>query len=219
MDLIIPLIIGILSGSAILATALFIKRKANYGIGQERKELKISLAGLDQDLQSLTKESEKLISRKQLEGIRKRRSTLLQEMDVARGLVLELEDKLRNSQKTIKEREDAQTKLKAVKVGEENRVAEIITTYEALNGESISLEKKLAESMKQLDSLMGEVQLTDKQKESLSKLSGVLSSAGERMRDLITEYDTISKKILELQQQYLDLEDEYKRLVEQQLSA
>ena len=219
MNIVLAVIIGILSGAAALAVAFFIKRKANYGIGQERKELKITLAGIDQDLQSLTKESEKLISRKQLEGIRKRRLALSQEMDTARNLAVELEGKMRAAQKSIKEREAAQSRLKAVEVGEENKIAEIITTYEALNGESIDLERKLAESMKQLDSLEGEAQLTEKQKEALTKLSEVLSSAGERMRELITEYDTINKRILELQQQYLDLEDEFKRLVEQQLSS
>ncbi len=219
MNILLAVILGILSGAAALSVAFFIKRKANYGIGQERKELKITLAGIDQDLQSLTKESEKLISRKQLEGIRKRRLALSQEMDTARNLAVELEEKVRAAQRSIKERESAQSKLKAVKVGEENKIAEIITTYEALNGESIDLERKLAESMKQLDSLEGEAQLTEKQKEALAKLSEVLSSAGERMRELITEYDTINKRILELQQQYLDLEDEFKRLVEQQLSS
>lgn len=219
MNILLAVILGILSGAAALSVAFFIKRKANYGIGQERKELKITLAGIDQDLQSLTKESEKLISRKQLEGIRKRRLALSQEMDTARNLAVELEEKVRAAQRSIKEREATQSKLKAVKVGEENKIAEIITTYEALNGESIDLERKLAESMKQLDSLEGEAQLTEKQKEALAKLSEVLSSAGERMRELITEYDTINKRILELQQQYLDLEDEFKRLVEQQLSS
>jgi chromosome segregation ATPase len=219
MNIIMAVIVGILSGSAALAVAFFIKRKANYGIGQERKDLKISLAGIDQDLLSLTKESEKLISRRQLEGIRKRRLTLSQEMDTAKNLAIEIEEKVRAAQKAIKEKESSQSKLKAVKVGEENKIAEIITTYEALNGESIDLERKLAESMKQLDSLEGEAQLTEKQKEALAKLSEVLSSAGERMRELITEYDTINKRILELQQQYLDLEDEFKRLVEQQLSS
>jgi chromosome segregation ATPase len=219
MDILLAITLGLLSSAAIVGFLFFIKMKANAGLGQEKKDLKLTLAGLDQDLLSLTKESEQLISKQQLESIRQRRQELVEQMTEAKGLLKELDAKLKTSQQAVKHSESEQAKLKAVKVGDENKIAEIITTYESLNGLSIALEKKLAESMQQLDSLESEVQMTDKQRESLKKISSALSGAGERMRELITEYDTINKKLIELQQNYLDLEDEYKRLVEQQLSA
>lgn len=219
MDILLAITLGLLSSAAIVGFLFFIKMKANAGLGQEKKDLKLTLAGLDQDLLSLTKESEQLISKQQLESIRQRRQELVEQMTEAKSLLKELDAKLKTSQQAVKHSESEQAKLKAVKVGDENKIAEIITTYESLNGLSIALEKKLAESMQQLDSLESEVQMTDKQRESLKKISSALSGAGERMRELITEYDTINKKLIELQQNYLDLEDEYKRLVEQQLSA
>jgi chromosome segregation ATPase len=219
MDILLAITLGLLSAAAIGGFVFYIKMKANAGLGQEKKDLKLTLAGLDQDLISLTKDSEQLISKQQLESIRNRRQELVTQMTEAKSLLKELDSKLKSSQQAVKQSEVEQAKLKAVKVGDENKIAEIITTYESLNGASIALEKKLAESMLQLDTLESEVQMTEKQRESLKKISSALSGAGERMRELITEYDTINKKLIELQQNYLDLEDEYKRLVEQQLSA
>ena len=219
MDILLAITLGLLSAAAIGGFVFYIKMKANAGLGQEKKDLKLTLAGLDQDLISLTKDSEQLISKQQLESIRNRRQELVTQMTEAKSLLKELDSKLKSSQQAVKQSEVEQAKLKAVKVGDENKIAEIITTYESLNGASIALEKKLAESMHQLDTLESEVQMTEKQRESLKKISSALSGAGERMRELITEYDTINKKLIELQQNYLDLEDEYKRLVEQQLSA
>ena len=81
----------------------------------------------------------------------------------------------------------------------------------------MQLEQQLANSMKNLDQLMNDVQLSETQRALLDDLSSALSGAGERMRDLLTEYNTVHERLELLQQQHRDLEDEYTRLVEQQL--
>lgn len=219
MNTISFIILLALSAATILGFIFLIKSKANSGIGQERKELKQTLAQLDEDLNVLGKQSGQLISKKQLEGIREKRSKLAEQVTEARALLIDLEAKLKATQDSVKDKEEKQQALKAAKIEEENKLADVVASYEVLSGESVKLEKNLAESMKQLDSLESEVQMTDKQKDALHKLSSVLSGAGERMRELITEYEAIHQKVIELQKQYIDLEDEYKRLVEQQISS
>jgi chromosome segregation ATPase len=219
MDMISFIILSIISAATIIGFIFLIKSKTNSGIGQERKELKQTLAQLDEDLNVLGKQSNQLISKKQLEGIREKRAKLAEQVTEARALLIDLEAKLKSTQDSVKEKEEKQQALKAAKIEEENKLADVVASYEVLSGESVKLEKNLAESMRQLDSLENEVQMTDKQKDALHKLSAVLSGAGERMRELITEYEAVHQKVVELQKQYVDLEDEYKRLVEQQISS
>lgn len=219
MDIISFVILVAISATTIIGFIFLVKSKANSGIGQERKELKQTLAQLDEDLNVLSKQSEQLISKKQLEGIREKRAKLADQVTEARALLIDLEAKLKTTQDSVKEKEEKQQALKASKLEEESKLADIVASYEVLSGESVKLEKKLAESMQQLDSLENEVQMTEKQKDALHKLSSVLSGAGERMRELITEYEAVHQKVVELQKQYVDLEDEYKRLVEQQISS
>ena len=71
--------------------------------------------------------------------------------------------------------------------------------------------------MKNLESILGEVTLTDDQKAELDKLNDALSSAGENMRTLITEYESVNERLKMLREQHEDLEEEYTKLVEQQL--
>ncbi|RIL09567.1 MAG: hypothetical protein DCC75_06225 [Proteobacteria bacterium] len=71
--------------------------------------------------------------------------------------------------------------------------------------------------MKSLDTLTADLQLTPDQKGAFDDLSNGLTAASARLRDLLTEYNTLNERLVNLQQQHLDLEEEYTRLVEQQL--
>ena len=89
--------------------------------------------------------------------------------------------------------------------------------YDSCASESVALEQRLAQSLKNLDSIIDQLQLTQAQKASLTDLSNAATSAGGRLRDLITEYETLNERLKTLTQQHQDLEEEYTKLVEQQL--
>jgi predicted nuclease with TOPRIM domain len=65
--------------------------------------------------------------------------------------------------------------------------------------------------------MLSELQLTLDQRAVLEELNNALISAGSRLRELLTEYSSVNQRIQALQQQLKDLEDEYTKLVEQQL--
>jgi predicted nuclease with TOPRIM domain len=71
--------------------------------------------------------------------------------------------------------------------------------------------------MKSLDAILSELNLTQDQRKHLSDLSETLTSAGGRLRELLTEYQTVKERLDMLTQQHADLEEEYTKLVEQQL--
>ena len=61
------------------------------------------------------------------------------------------------------------------------------------------------------------IELTAEQQQVLEELSNTLTEAGSRMRDLLTDYAMVKERLDGLNGQHHDLEEEYTRLVEQQL--
>jgi predicted nuclease with TOPRIM domain len=59
--------------------------------------------------------------------------------------------------------------------------------------------------------------MTQSQREMFLGLQSTVEEAGARLRDLLMEYQTVNERLNMLRQQHSDLEEEYTRLVEQQL--
>ncbi|MCB0338546.1 MAG: hypothetical protein KDD53_03030, partial [Bdellovibrionales bacterium] len=76
-----------------------------------------------------------------------------------------------------------------------------------------------AESLKELDAIMDELEMTQVQRDIMQSLSNALEASSARMRDLIFEYQQVNERLEQLKAQHLDLEDEYTKLVEQQLGG
>lgn len=129
----------------------------------------------------------------------------------------QVEETLDKAQKMVEEKETSQQDLKTMKEEDEKKLNDLLTNYEEMAQEAMSLEQKLAQSMKDLELLMSEIELTADQKSALEQLSESLLQAGGRLRDLITEYEAVKERLEALKQQHKDLEEEYTRLVEQQL--
>jgi chromosome segregation ATPase len=139
------------------------------------------------------------------------------DLEREKGTLREIETKLDVAQKQVGEKETAQQEVKSAKVEDESKLSELLTRHQDLSNEAISLEQKLAQSLKNLDAIMDEVELTQDQRAILQELSSALTAAGSRLRDLISEYGGVNERLDALRQQHLDLEDEYTKLVEQQL--
>ena len=81
------------------------------------------------------------------------------------------------------------------------------------------MSRKLALSLKNLEELLAGTDLTPQERDIVSEFNESLVSAGARLRDLMTEYQVVKERLEGLQGQFKDLEDEYTRLVEQQLGV
>ena len=128
-----------------------------------------------------------------------------------------IESKLAQAQKQIEEKEAYHQDLKTAKADEESKLKALLERYSTLSSEAIALEQQVAQSMKDLDSLMSTASLSPEQKAVFTSLSENLEAAGNRLRDLITEYETVHGRLKTLSDQLADLENEYTRLIEQQL--
>jgi hypothetical protein len=130
-----------------------------------------------------------------------------------------LEQKLQGAQTDVVNREAAHQELKTAKREDEVILQEVVANYHDISTESVSLERRLADSLKTIDKMTSEVALTADQKAVFEALSTALTTASTQLRDVIVAYQNVYERLAALQGQYTDLENEYIKLVELQLSA
>ena len=159
-------------------------------------------------------------------GTAKQNTTLQGELTQARDIfakqqaqLKEIEASLVKAQKAVEEKEAQQQEVKTLKEEDETKLIELLTTFETLSSESITLESELAHTLKNVEEMLSSATLTDQEKEILTEFNEALFSASSRLRDLMTEYGVVKERLEGLQGQFKDLEEEYTRLVEQQLGV
>lgn len=215
--LITSLIVSVICAACAYFATVFLKKAISSGpdpeIGKQLEAINIETVAL----RDLLKFKDSYASKAQYQKI----ETLLQAANAdftkEKATLKEIESKLDNSQKLVSEKETQQQEIKSAKLEDENKLNELLTKHEELSNQAIALEQKLAQSMKNLDNLLNELELTQDQKAVLQDMSNSLTSAGARIRELLTEYNGVNERLQMLKQQHLDLEDEYTKLVEQQL--
>lgn len=213
-------IIGAVISACIVAGALAVIKKKLAGAGGDAAaKTKASIAEQDARLSTALAETANKASKAQLESVISETQDLVANLDAQQKLLKEVEVKLDVAQRDVETKEQAQQETKSSKEEDEIRLQELLSSFGDISSESISLEQQLAQSMRNLDTLISEVPMTDDQKAVLTELSDVLVASGSRLRDLITDHQAVNERLEGLKQQHTDLEDEYTKLVEQQLGA
>jgi chromosome segregation ATPase len=214
---IVALIGGVLGAVAIVIGSASIKKILSRSSGQEIQEIGAKIEEVTGQLTQLGQSSENLASKAQLDTISKMLEDVKSELANENWRLKEIESKLDAAQKTVEGKEAQQQEIKSAREEDEVKVAELLANYEDISGESIALEQQLAQSLKNLDTMMNELILTGDQKALLMELSEALSNSGSRLRDLLTEYEKVHERLEALKMQHTELEEEYTKLVEQQL--
>ena len=215
--LVISIVIAILSAGLIAGGAVVIKKKLSGGQQEQVTALVEKATALNAELAALQSRAKDLISKSQEDSARDQLDQAKTSLASEKENFVVIERKLDSAQKAVEQKEAVQQELKSGKAEDEQKVAELIASFEDISAESVSLEQQLANSMKNLDQIMSEVSLTADQRGVLQELSDTLTSSGARLRDLIMEYQQSNERLQALQTQHQDLEEEYTRLVEQQL--
>ncbi len=206
-----------LSLSAIFFTFRFVTSRTASSVGKEWDELVSRISASSDKLDNLLTYIDSYCSRGQYESISGKLSGLKSELEKERTTLKDLEGRLDSSQQQVEEKETHQQEIKSSKEEDEIKLDELLSSYSDISAESIALEQKLAQSMKNLDSIMKEVTLTEPQRKLLDDLNEALNEAGSNLRDLLMEYETVNERLNMLKEQHDDLEEEYTKLVEQQL--
>ena len=95
----------------------------------------------------------------------------------------------------------------------------MISNYSDISSESVSLERRLADSLKTIDKMTTEVAMSEDQKAVFDALGNALTNASAQLRDVIVAHQNVYERLEALRSQYTDLEAEYIKLVELQLEA
>jgi chromosome segregation ATPase len=211
------IIIGLISAGLIVALGLVIKKKLSGGQTEQIDALVLEVSELDRKIDEIQSQAKDLISKSQADSAQEQLESARTAITAEKSNLTAIERKLDKAQKLVEGKEAIQQELKSGKAEDEQKMAELLAGYADISAESVMLEQQLAASMKNLDQIMTEVDMTVDQRSVLQDLSGALTTAGSRLRDLIMEYQQTNERLQALNIQHKDLEEEYTRLVEQQL--
>lgn len=213
----VAIVLGVLGAAASLGLTFFLRGQLTGGVSKALEDGTAGIDSLHSQFRELIKGSDLLGSKKQLQTLETQRDSESAGLESQRQTLKAIESRLAQAQKQIEEKEAYHQDLKTAKADEETKLKTLLERYSSLSSEAIALEQQVAQSMKDLDSLMSTASLSPEQKAVFTSLSENLEAAGNRLRDLITEYETVNGRLKTLSDQLTDLENEYTRLIEQQL--
>ena len=215
--MIIAIIAAALSALGIFGAFYLLKKQIASSVGAEKESLLSEIPKVVSEIEKKLADASRFASKPQLDFVVQQTQAAQADLAKEKQNLKSIETRLDEAQKNVEQKEAAQQELKSGREDEELLLQDLFAKFEDISAESISLEQRLAHSMKNLDQLLGEVELTSDQRGIFQDLQNALSTAGARLRDLLMEYTTVRDRLQVLQQQHKDLEEEYTRLVEQQL--
>ena len=213
----VSLVLGLVTVAVLAGLLFLLKRRVSGSLGREMELLSQEAGSIGNEIDQLLERSEKYAAKGQLDWLKEQIEAIGMEVEGQRRVLKEFETKLEGAQGQIEAKETSQQELKTSRREDEERLSQLLASFKDISQESIALEQRLAASLKNLDGLMVGMTLTPDQRAVLMELQNVMVSSGGRLRELITEYEAVKNRLEVLRQQHKDLEEEYTRLVEQQL--
>lgn len=212
--------IAIALGALIIFGAIFAAKKLSGGGSSEAiQALTAEAQQLESEIRATMSRGVAFASKAQIDNVENQNREFTENLEKQKALLKEIEQKLETAQKDVETKEGIQQEMKSAKEEDEAKLIEITAKFNNVKSDSISLEQELSSSLKSLDAMMTEVPMTADQRAVFQELSNAITSASSRLRDLITDYQSVNERLDNLKLQHQDLEDEYTKLVEQQLGA
>ena len=202
-----------------LAGLLLGKRLSGGESNEEIAALREEARLLETKIIDLLAAEEDLISNEQLASIRRKAEEYRATVESQRKARVEIEQKLTSAHADVIAREAAHQEMKAEKRDDEVALQSVMSNYSDISTESVSLERRLAESLKTIDKMSAEISMTEDQRAVFEALSSALTNASAQLRDVIVAHQNVYERLEALRSQYTDLEAEYIKLVELQLES
>jgi chromosome segregation ATPase len=209
------LVMSLLGAAAVVFFGARIFHGASRG---DTEALRRESARLDEAIHSAVQLPSTQCSREQLTQLQAQTEEFLQAIETQKQVVTELEQRLESAQREIHTKESAQQALKWSKDDDERRLQEVTSAYESYSKQAGSLEQELAASLQNLDLISTQLTASEEQRAIFQELSLTLTQTSERLRELNLEYQSVHQRLEGLKAQHADLEEEYTKLIEQQLS-
>jgi hypothetical protein len=214
-------VIGTLVLSVVLAGLAYIFgiRSGAKASDQEMMALREEARGLEDKLVETLSDNNRVVSLKQLEDLHLQAQRFMESVEQQKAEVDSIAEKLDSTRSEVRRREEALQDLRSLKEQDEVAIAQSLAAYNDSSTESVGLEQKLAESLRSLDTMSGEIKMNADQQAVFQELSNSLTSASAQLRDVIIDYQNANERLANLNSRFVDLEREYSKLVEQQLAV
>lgn len=214
------LIPALLVSVTVPLTGLLVGKRLSGGDSdQEISRIREEARVLETKIIDLLAGEEQMISKKQLAAIQRKATEYRSTVESQRKARVELEQKLTSAHADVIAREAAHQEMKAEKQDDEVALQSVMSNYSDISTESVSLERRLAESLKTIDKMSTEISMTEDQRAVFEALSNALTNASAQLRDVIVAHQNVYERLEGLRSQYTDLEAEYIKLVELQLES
>jgi chromosome segregation ATPase len=195
-------------------------RRAGVSAGDEdAAQLREESQQLDAKLVETLSEVDSLASKAQVDYLQQQRAELRKSLTEQQQALAQLTSRVDQTRSDVQSRETEQQELRAMKVEDEEAINRTLTSYNEFSAESLSLEQKLAESLRTLDAMTSEIKMTTDQQAVFAELSNALTQASAQLRDVIIDHQSANDRLANLASRFADLENEYSKLVEQQLAG
>lgn len=174
---------------------------------------------IDAEITEMIPDFSKIISQEALRAFEDEFAALQSEHTSERETLRKIETTLEGAQKDVEQKELEQQELKISQKEDEQRSLDLQVQFNQINEESKQLELNLEDSLKDLSELVNELEEGSKLRVGLEELSRSVEDAASLLRELFLEYKAVNERVQMIANQQRELEEEYTRLVEQQLSG
>lgn len=214
------IIVAILLTPALAALGVVWGKKAAPGSSdEEMAALRETARELENKLVETLSDNHKFASKGQIASLARQTENFRATIAEQKALLSTIRERLDNARADVDAREKAQQEIRTMKEEDESAIVEVVANYDRFSSESVTLEHTLAESLRTLDAMASEIQMSPDQQAVFHELSNALTATSAQLRDVIVDYQNAHERLENLRRQYQDLENEYTKLVEQQLGS
>lgn len=213
------LIISAVCAGVLFALFKIFKKQLSQGGSGETEELAKKIEEASAELNDLLKYKDSYASKGQFDALAGMKDGMAVDLQREKDRLKSIEEKLDGIQKAVETKEFQQQEVKSAKEDDHVKLEAFLGEYKNVAPSATSIEQRIAAGLKSLDQIIGSGQFSEDQKGMLIDLQTAMTTAGSSLRELITDYEGLNERLAQLKGQHQDLEEEYTKLVEQQLGG
>ena len=219
LNVVIALVCCLILGAALFFGTKVLSRQQSSGAAGQIEEIDKKISVINSSIDNAIKKFEHLVSADELEQLDSAKDQLNKTLQEVQSKLHNLENALASKQKEVDAAESSHNDLKRSKEAAAVLADDLKATKAKLESEHKALETELNQSLSQLQALSSELHINPQAEAGINKIKNSLSNSQIQLKTLIQIYQQGSTRFVNLQEQYKDLEKEFTKLVEKELSG
>jgi chromosome segregation ATPase len=219
VDILVAVLFGGLYVGALVMLSRYFERKTSASASETVDEVQSQITLIDGALEQALPYVEEMRPLSEAAEREKSIEELAAQLETENAKLAELDKKVESLQADVEVEEASHNELKKGKDDATLLAEELRAGKEALDAEAARLQADLEQSLQQLQNLSGEIEMTAEQQAALNKIGAALESARGQFASVTEIHSQAQTRFFNLEHQYLELEKEFTKLVERELSG